>query len=47
MATGIVGAAVTVLASCAPIMIKAGYDARMSAGAMAAGGTLASSSRRR
>jgi tripartite ATP-independent transporter DctM subunit len=41
MATGIVGAAVTVLGiMAAPIMIKAGYDARMSAGAMAAGGTL-------
>jgi tripartite ATP-independent transporter DctM subunit len=41
MATGIVGAAVTVLGiMAAPIMIKAGYDARMSAGAIAAGGTL-------
>jgi len=41
MATGIVGAAVTVLGiMAAPIMIKSGYDARMSAGAMAAGGTL-------
>lgn len=41
MATGIVGAAVTVLGIMAgPIMIKAGYDARMSAGAIAAGGTL-------
>jgi tripartite ATP-independent transporter DctM subunit len=41
MATGIVGAAVTVLGIMAgPIMIKCGYDARMSAGAIAAGGTL-------
>jgi len=41
MATGIVGAAVTVLGIMAgPIMIKSGYDARMSAGAIAAGGTL-------
>ncbi len=41
MATGIVGAAVTVLGiMAAPIMIKAGYDARMAAGAIAAGGTL-------
>ena len=41
MATGIVGAAVTVLGIMAgPIMIKAGYDARLSAGAIAAGGTL-------
>jgi tripartite ATP-independent transporter DctM subunit len=41
MATGIVGAAVTVLGiMAAPIMMKAGYDARMSAGAIAAGGTL-------
>ena len=41
MATGIVGAAVTVLGiMAAPIMIKSGYDARMSAGAIAAGGTL-------
>ena len=41
MATGIVGAAVTVLGiMAAPIMIKSGYDPRMSAGAMAAGGTL-------
>ncbi len=41
MATGIVGAAVTVLGiMAAPIMIKAGYDARLSAGAIAAGGTL-------
>jgi len=41
MATGIVGAAVTVLGiMAAPIMIKSGYDARMAAGAIAAGGTL-------
>ncbi len=41
MATGIVGAAVTVLGiMAAPVMLKAGYDARMSAGAIAAGGTL-------
>jgi TRAP-type mannitol/chloroaromatic compound transport system permease large subunit len=41
MATGIVGAAVTVLGiMAAPMMIKSGYDARLSAGAIAAGGTL-------
>jgi tripartite ATP-independent transporter DctM subunit len=41
MATGIVGAAVTVLGIMAgPIMIKAGYDPRMASGAIAAGGTL-------
>src|SRR5688500_3886493 len=41
MATGIVGAAVTVLGiMAAPIMIKSGYDAKLSAGAIAAGGTL-------
>ena len=41
MATGIVGAAVTVLGIMAsPMMIRAGYDARLSAGAIAAGGTL-------
>ena len=41
MATGIVGAAVTVLGIMAgPIMIKAGYDHKLSAGAIAAGGTL-------
>src|SRR3954469_17084698 len=41
MATGIVGAAVTVLGIMAgPIMIKTGYDAKLSAGAIAAGGTL-------
>ena len=38
MATGIVGAAVTVLGIMAsPIMIKTGYDAKLSAGAIAAG----------
>jgi tripartite ATP-independent transporter DctM subunit len=41
MATGIVGAAVTVLGIMAsPIMLKSGYDAKLSAGAIAAGGTL-------
>jgi tripartite ATP-independent transporter DctM subunit len=41
MATGIVGAAVTVLGiMAAPIMVKSGYDARLSAGAITAGGTL-------
>lgn len=41
MATGIVGAAVTVLGiMAAPIMIKSGYDPRLSAGAITAGGTL-------
>ncbi|MGB5082798.1 MAG: TRAP transporter large permease subunit [Burkholderiales bacterium] len=41
MATGIVGAAVTVLGIMAsPIMIKAGYDAKLSAGCITAGGTL-------
>ncbi len=41
MATGIVGAAVTVLGiMAAPTMIKARYDVRLSAGAIAAGGTL-------
>ena len=41
MATGIVGAAVTVLGiMAAPIMIKCGYNPRLSAGAIAAGGTL-------
>ena len=41
MATGIVGAAVTVLGiMAAPMMTKTGYDARLSAGAIAAGGTL-------
>jgi len=41
MATGIVGAAVTVLGIMAsPIMVKTGYDGRLSAGAITAGGTL-------
>jgi tripartite ATP-independent transporter DctM subunit len=41
MATGIVGAAVTVLGiMAAPIMVKAGYDGRLSAGCITAGGTL-------
>jgi tripartite ATP-independent transporter DctM subunit len=41
MATGIVGAAVTVLGiMAAPIMTRAGYDGRLSAGAITAGGTL-------
>jgi TRAP-type mannitol/chloroaromatic compound transport system permease large subunit len=41
MATGIVGAAVTVLGiMAAPMMIKSRYDARLSAGVIAAGGTL-------
>jgi tripartite ATP-independent transporter DctM subunit len=41
MATGIVGAAVTVLGIMAgPVMVRMGYDAKLSAGAIAAGGTL-------
>ena len=41
MATGIIGAAVTVLGIVAgPIMVKSGYDAPLSAGAIAAGGSL-------
>lgn len=41
MATGIVGAAVSVLGIIAgPMMVRAGYDERLSAGAIAAGGTL-------
>jgi tripartite ATP-independent transporter DctM subunit len=41
MATGIVGAAVTVLGiMAAPVMMKSGYSPRLSAGAIAAGGTL-------
>jgi len=41
MATGIVGAAVTVLGIMAgPVMLRSGYDHRLSAGAIAAGGTL-------
>lgn len=40
-ATGIVGASVTVLGvMAAPTMIRSGYDIRMSAGTIAAGGTL-------
>jgi len=40
-ATGIVGASVTVLGvMAAPIMIESGYNARLSAGAIGAGGTL-------
>jgi tripartite ATP-independent transporter DctM subunit len=41
MATGIVGAAVTVLGiMAAPIMTRSGYDGRLSAGTITAGGTL-------
>ncbi|MCC7546946.1 MAG: TRAP transporter large permease subunit [Burkholderiales bacterium] len=41
MATGIVGAAVTVLGiMAAPVMLRSGYDDKLSAGAIAAGGTL-------
>jgi tripartite ATP-independent transporter DctM subunit len=41
MATGIVGAAVTVLGiMAAPVMIKSGYSPRLAAGSIAAGGTL-------
>jgi tripartite ATP-independent transporter DctM subunit len=41
MATGIVGAAVPVLGlMAAPIMLRTGYDARLAAGAITAGGTL-------
>jgi tripartite ATP-independent transporter DctM subunit len=41
MATGIVGAAVTVLGiMAAPMMIKAGYDGKLSSGTITAGGTL-------
>ena len=41
MATGIVGAAVTVLGiMAAPIMIRSGYDGQLAAGAITAGGTL-------
>src|SRR6056297_1683712 len=41
MATGIVGASVTVIGLMAGnMMIRSGYDIRMSAGAIAAGGTL-------
>mgnify|MGYP001597080351 FL=1 len=41
MATGIVGAAVPVLGlMAAPVMLRSGYDARLAAGAITAGGTL-------
>jgi tripartite ATP-independent transporter DctM subunit len=41
MATGIVGASVTVLGiMAAPIMVRSGYDGRLAAGAITAGGTL-------
>jgi tripartite ATP-independent transporter DctM subunit len=41
MATGIVGAAVPVLGlMAAPMMLRAGYDAKLAAGAITAGGTL-------
>ncbi len=41
MATGIVGAAVTVLGiMAAPVMMKCGYSPRLASGAIAAGGTL-------
>src|SRR5262245_36635559 len=41
MATGIVGASVTVLGiMAAPVMIKTGYDAKLASGAITAGGTL-------
>ncbi|MBI2752495.1 MAG: TRAP transporter large permease subunit [Betaproteobacteria bacterium] len=41
MATGIVGAAVPVLGlMAAPVMLRAGYDARLAAGSITAGGTL-------
>jgi tripartite ATP-independent transporter DctM subunit len=41
MATGIVGAVVTVMGLLAgPLMVKHGYDTQLSAGAIAAGGTL-------
>jgi tripartite ATP-independent transporter DctM subunit len=41
MATGIVGAAVTVLGiMAAPIMVRTGYDGRLAAGCITAGGTL-------
>ncbi|MBI3029451.1 MAG: TRAP transporter large permease subunit [Candidatus Rokubacteria bacterium] len=40
-ATGIIGASVTVMGlMAAPVMIKAGYDPKLSAGTIAAGGTL-------
>ena len=41
MATGIVGAAVPLLGlMAAPVMLRSGYDARLAAGAITAGGTL-------
>jgi len=41
MATGIVGASVTVLGiMAAPVMIKTGYDSKLASGAITAGGTL-------
>ena len=41
MATGVVGAAVPVLGlMAAPVMLRAGYDSRLAAGAITAGGTL-------
>jgi tripartite ATP-independent transporter DctM subunit len=41
MATGVVGAAVPVLGlMAAPVMLRTGYDSRLSAGAITAGGTL-------
>ena len=40
-ATGIVGASVTIIAlMAAPVMLKAGYDVKLSAGTICAGGTL-------
>jgi tripartite ATP-independent transporter DctM subunit len=40
-ATGIVGASVTIIAlMAAPVMLKSGYDVRLSAGTICAGGTL-------
>ena len=40
-ATGIVGASVTIIAlMAAPVMLRSGYDVRMSAGTICAGGTL-------
>ena len=41
MSTGVVGAAVPMLGlMAAPVMLRAGYDARLAAGSIAAGGTL-------
>jgi TRAP-type mannitol/chloroaromatic compound transport system permease large subunit len=40
-ATGIVGASVTIIAlMAAPVMVRSGYDVRLSAGTICAGGTL-------